>query len=124
MFNSELARDEVIALAAELEGRIAGYAVTSLLGDAWHLMNVAVDPAHRRLGIASLLMRESLRIAGPDLPVTLEVRPSNRGAIGLYRRFGFEEAGFRRGYYPDDGEDALVMWRGEPARAGVPREAL
>jgi ribosomal-protein-alanine N-acetyltransferase len=42
---------------------------------------------------------------------TLEVRQSNLGAIGLYRRFGFRAAGLRRRYYQDNGEDALIMWR-------------
>src|SRR5205807_1279621 len=34
----------------------------------------------------------------------------NRGAQELYRRFGFAPAGVRKGYYGDNGEDALVMW--------------
>jgi ribosomal-protein-alanine N-acetyltransferase len=42
--------------------------------------------------------------------LTLEVRVSNHGAQELYRRFGFAPAGVRRGYYPENGEDALVMW--------------
>jgi ribosomal-protein-alanine N-acetyltransferase len=41
--------------------------------------------------------------------VTLEVRPSNDAALSLYRRMGFEEKGHRRGYYLDNGEDALIM---------------
>jgi ribosomal-protein-alanine N-acetyltransferase len=42
--------------------------------------------------------------------LTLEVRMSNSGAQALYQRFGFVPAGVRRGYYPETGEDALVMW--------------
>ena len=52
----------------------------------------------------------------------LEVRPSNGGAIALYESFGFKRAGLRKGYYHDNKEDALIMWRtagaGDPA---VPR---
>ena len=44
---------------------------------------------------------------------TLEVRVSNHGAIRLYEELGFRPSGMRRGYYTDDREDALVMWRGE-----------
>ena len=42
---------------------------------------------------------------------TLEVRVSNLGAIRLYERFGFVPKGVRRGYYTDNREDALIMWR-------------
>jgi ribosomal-protein-alanine N-acetyltransferase len=56
--------------------------------------------------------------------VTLEVRPTNVAAIRLYKQHGFRAYGHRRGYYPDNGEDALVMWRGDPSEAGVPPEAL
>ena len=43
--------------------------------------------------------------------MTLEVRPTNYGAIALYERFGFLRAGTRRRYYQDNGEDAVIMWR-------------
>jgi ribosomal-protein-alanine N-acetyltransferase len=42
---------------------------------------------------------------------TLEVRVSNAGAIGLYESFGFTSRGVRRGYYTDNREDALIMWK-------------
>ena len=124
MFHVELGRPDVVALAAEVDGRLVGYSVLTRLPDAWHLMNVAVDPAHRRRGIGSGLVVKSLAEAGASVPVTLEVRASNRPAIALYRELGFRPAGTRSGYYPDDGEDALVMWKGDPIAAGVPAEAL
>ena len=124
MFQIELARDEVIALAAESGGRLAGYSILSLQADAWHLMNFAVAPAFRRLGVASELIAASLSEVGPGSPVTLEVRASNEAAIALYRKFGFRTIGTRTAYYPDDGEDALLMWKGDPRAAGVPAEAL
>ena len=46
---------------------------------------------------------------------TLEVRVSNEGAIKLYEGLGFVSRGVRRGYYTDNREDALIMWR-DPAR--------
>jgi len=124
MFHVELARPGAVVLAALVDGRLAGYAVLTRIADAWHLMNVAVDPAHRRLGIGTELVLSSLEQAGASIPVTLEVRTSNRAAIALYRSLGFRPAGIRKGYYPDDGEDALLMWKGDPAAAGIPAEAL
>lgn len=124
MFALELAKPGGIALAAVRSGRIVGYLVMSRYADAWHLMNVAVAPGSRRAGIATTLIRSALVEVGPELPVTLEVRPSNPAAIALYETLGFRGVAIRRGYYPDDGEDALIMWRGDPTRAGVPVEAL
>jgi ribosomal-protein-alanine N-acetyltransferase len=43
---------------------------------------------------------------------TLEVRPSNEAAIGLYEKLGFAVMGRRKQYYEDNGEDALILWRG------------
>jgi [ribosomal protein S18]-alanine N-acetyltransferase len=73
---------------------------------------LAVDPDHRREGIASALLAELYRSAGDsEARFTLEVRESNHDAINLYRRDGFRIAGKRRRYYQDNGEDALIMWR-------------
>jgi ribosomal-protein-alanine N-acetyltransferase len=75
-------------------------------------MNVAVDPARRRQGIASALLSELYVRAGDEsTQFTLEVRRSNVAAIELYQRDGFRIAGVRRRYYQDNGEDALIMWR-------------
>ena len=79
-------------------------------------MNVAVDPARRREGIASTLMTHLFDTADrPHEQYTLEVRESNDGAIAIYERFGFRGAGHRRAYYHDNREDALIMWRTVPA---------
>jgi ribosomal-protein-alanine N-acetyltransferase len=94
-----------------LDGQLAGYVICSRYDQAWHVMNVAVDPDRRRRGIASALMAAVLERTEPDAQLTLEVRESNRGAIALYERFGFRSAGVRRRYYANDGEDAVIMWR-------------
>jgi ribosomal-protein-alanine N-acetyltransferase len=65
----------------------------------------------RRRGIASALLESMIERAGAEEAFTLEVRPSNTGAIALYERFGFRAAGTRPRYYHDTGEDALIMWR-------------
>jgi ribosomal-protein-alanine N-acetyltransferase len=81
--------------------------------DAWHVMNVAVADSHRRRGIGSALLERLFDVTSTDprRGYTLEVRVSNVGAIRLYERLGFEARGVRRGYYTDNREDALIMWR-------------
>lgn len=124
MFALELAKPGSFALAAIRSDRIIGYLFMSRYHDAWHLMNVAVAPGSRRAGVATRLIATALGEVDDQLPVTLEVRPSNPAAISLYENLGFRGVAVRRGYYPNDGEDALIMWRGDPSRAGVPVEAL
>lgn len=124
MFALELSRPAGVFLAADVEGQIAGCAIAGRYGSVWHLMKIAVAPEQRRRGHASRLLSAVLERIDPEEPVTLEVRPTNVAAITLYERFGFVALGRRSGYYPDNGEDALVMWRGDPARAGIPVESL
>jgi ribosomal-protein-alanine N-acetyltransferase len=99
--------------AVDDAGALVGYLVLSRYVDAWHVMNVAVAPERRREGIASALLRQLLDQTRGDAKrgYTLEVRVSNVGAISLYERFGFRPKGVRRGYYTDNREDALIMWR-------------
>ena len=118
MFVLELSKPSGICLAAETEDGIVGYLVCSRYADVWHLMNVAVDPDRRREGIAERLLDELLTAAGRDDRYTLEVRVSNHGAIAMYERFGFRRAGRRRRYYQDNGEDAMIMWLGDPGLLG------
>lgn len=79
-----------------------------------HITMLAIDPAYQRQGIGQALLYALLASAhkrGLER-ATLEVRASNHAALSLYQKFDFREAGRRRRYYPDDGEDALVLWRG------------
>src|SRR3954452_21753067 len=120
MFVLELSKPAGVCLAAvEPGGDLVGYLVCSKFEDAWHLMNIAVDPLRRRRGLGTALLTELLEHVGPDARLTLEVRTSNAAAIALYERFDFRSAGVRRRYYQDNGEDALIMWR-VPEGAAVP----
>jgi len=113
MFASELAKPTSICLGA-FEGQdLVGYVINSRYVDAWHVMNVAVDPEHQRRGVASALLERLFELTRDDerRGYTLEVRVSNDDAIGLYEKLGFESRGTRRGYYTDNREDALIMWR-------------
>ena len=115
MFASELAKPSSICLGAfDLDtDELAGYLVISRYVDAWHVMNVAVAPEHRRQGIATTLLERLFELTAGrgHRGYTLEVRVSNVGAVALYGRLGFKPRGVRRGYYTDNREDALIMWK-------------
>jgi ribosomal-protein-alanine N-acetyltransferase len=115
MFASELSKPSSVSLGAydSETGELMGYLVISRYVDAWHVMNVAVVPERRRQGIASALFDRLFEVTGNDgrRGYTLEVRISNEAAIKLYERLGFQSRGVRRGYYTDNREDALIMWR-------------
>jgi ribosomal-protein-alanine N-acetyltransferase len=113
MFVGEIGKPTSICLGAFAESRLVGYIIVSRYVDAWHVMNIVVAPEWRRLGIATLLLEELFRQTGEDAQrgYTLEVRVSNEGAIKLYETLGFRSQGIRRGYYTDNREDALIMWR-------------
>ncbi len=113
MFASELAKPTSISLGAFDGDHLVGYMINARYVDAWHVMNVAIDPNHRRRGIATALIERLFELTRDDerRGYTLEVRVSNEGAIHLYARLGFEARGVRRGYYTDNREDALIMWR-------------
>jgi [ribosomal protein S18]-alanine N-acetyltransferase len=113
MFASELAKPTSVCLGAFEGDELVGYVINSRYVDAWHVMNVAVHPEHQRRGIASQLFERLFEVTRDDerRGYTLEVRVSNDEAIKLYEKLGFEARGIRRGYYTDNREDALIMWR-------------
>ena len=122
MFAGELAKATGLCLGAFTGERLCAYLIVARYVDAWHVMNIAVDVDSRRRGIAERLLLELFALTDRDgsRGYTLEVRVSNAGAIRLYERLGFLASGVRRGYYTDNREDALIMWRHPPG--SVPDE--
>lgn len=115
MFAGELAKPSSVCLGAydADTGVLVGYAIVSRYVDAWHVMNLAVDPSQRRRGVGMALLERLFEATAGDgrRGYTLEVRVSNNAAIRLYERAGFQARGIRRGYYTDNREDAIIMWR-------------
>ena len=115
MFAGELAKPSSISLGAfdPETDELLGYLIISRYVDAWHVMNLAVAPKFRRRQIASSLLERLFEMTSSEgrRGYTLEVRVSNDVAIKLYEQAGFKARGIRRGYYTDNREDALIMWR-------------
>jgi ribosomal-protein-alanine N-acetyltransferase len=119
MFAGELTKSSSVCLGAyDTEtDELVGYLIISRYVDAWHVMNIAVAPGHRGRGIATSLLERLFELTAGDgrRGYTLEVRVSNNSAIRLYEKLGFKARGIRRGYYTDNREDALIMWK-DPVR--------
>ena len=112
-FRNEIDHPHGLFRVALEDGAVVGYGGVWLVIDEAHVTNVAVAPAFQRRGIGRRLMIELLRAARDKgmSCATLEVRAGNAPALHLYESLGFERTAVRRGYYPDNKEDAVVMWR-------------
>lgn len=96
---------------AEVDRRLVGMVVGWLFVDEIHIATIATHPDFRRRGIGRKLLSYMLIHAMKEGARSsfLEVRESNLAAQEMYRKFGFEEAGRRKRYYRDNGEDAILM---------------
>ncbi len=117
-WTSEMFADELVqelswtAVSVDSGGEVVGFLIGRRYPDVWHLMDLAVSPAHRRLGVGGDLLGRFLGAAdAARMTVILEVRQGNAEAMALYEGRGFVTIGQRRGYYTDTHEDALVMAR-------------
>lgn len=98
---------------AQLENQLVAYGGMWIVIDEAHVTNIAVDPRHQGKGFGKKMTEELIIVAKSMgvLRVTLEVRKTNVIAQNLYRSLGFLPCGIRPGYYSDNGEDAIIMWR-------------
>lgn len=98
-------RTAVLACYSDSPGRVVGYAVSLVVGDVVDLQRIAVQPEHRRLGLAGRLLAE---VRPVEVAMLLEVSATNAGALAFYAAEGFVEIDRRARYYRD-GSDALVL---------------
>jgi ribosomal-protein-alanine N-acetyltransferase len=92
---------------------VTAFCACWVIFDELHINTIAVDPAHRREGLATKLMHHVFADAALEgvLRATLEVRRSNEAALRLYERLGFTVEAVRPRYYSQPEEDALILWR-------------
>lgn len=113
-FMNELCHNAISKyLVAQYQNRVIGYVGVWRILDEGHITNVAIHPDYQRRGIASHLLQTLIRVLEEEniTKITLEVRASNEPAINLYQQYGFAQEGIRKGYYEDNKEDAVIMWR-------------
>ncbi len=107
-----VSNDRAYVAVAEINGEAVGYADMWIVAGEAQLFNIVVDPAYRGKEIALRLLAHMFKVASVTCNViTLEVRRSNVPAISLYLKSGFRQVGVRKGYYTDNGEDAVLMDR-------------
>jgi [ribosomal protein S18]-alanine N-acetyltransferase len=117
-YRSEIGNNAAYYLVARLEGRLIGFGGAWLVMDEAHVTTLGVDPAFRGRKIGERVLAAILAEARRRgvRRASLEVRESNTAAVRLYEKYGFVPVARRRGYYTDNGEDAIVMWIEDMAR--------
>ena len=118
-FQKEIVENALaVYIVAEVDNVVTGYGGLWKILDEGHITNVAVSREFRGKGIGDALVMGIVdycdRTGIPN--ITLEVRESNQVARNLYKKHGFVDAGKRPGYYSDNNEDAIIMWRKENQR--------
>lgn len=110
-FQEEFQRENAGVWVIDGDNCIAAMVIFWRLFDILEILDVAVAPRYQGLGLATYLMQTLHAVAAASgvTQVNLEVRVSNRPAIGLYEKLGFIRAGRRPNYYEDNGEDAYLM---------------
>lgn len=111
LFYNEIFKTIAVSRVAKIDGRVVGYLCANIIIDEGHILNLAVHPQYRGLGIGSLLIKEMIGLTRDRncRSVFLEVRVSNEQAKKMYEKFGFSLLGTRKNYYISPVEDAVVM---------------
>jgi ribosomal-protein-alanine N-acetyltransferase len=116
-FHNELSNNQFAHyMIMEIAGEVGGYGGMWLIMDEAHVTNIAVRDKFRGQKLGKRLLQELMHTASflGAIRMTLEVRASNHVAQSLYGKLGFASAGVRKGYYTDNGEDAIIMWADLP----------
>ncbi|HBT79394.1 MAG TPA: ribosomal-protein-alanine N-acetyltransferase [Selenomonas sp.] len=111
-FWREASNEHTCYRLAVADEQVVGFAGCWVTCDEAQITNIALLPDWRGQGLGTRLMADLMAAAKARgcTAMTLEVRPSNTAALALYHHYGFKEAGRRKGYYTDNGEDAIIMW--------------
>lgn len=111
MFVEEISNPVSRALVFELHTCLVGYVCFWEIGDEGHVLNIAVHPDHRRQGIGSAILKiVDAACKGKGIArILLDVGRRNIPARKLYKKMGFKAIGFRKNYYTELGDDALLM---------------
>ena len=108
----ELRNNVAHYVVAEHEGEVIGYCGMWVLFEEAHITNIAIHPGFRGHSFGKQLLLAAMEHAasfGAEM-MTLEVRESNTVAQNMYAQFDFVQQGFRKRYYSDTGEGALLLW--------------
>ena len=99
--------------------QVIAYLCLRKIFDEIHILKIAVNKERRRKGIACNFLTHCLELVSrrQNMKAVLEVRQSNTAGICLYRKIGFNIIGHRPNYYPDTGENAILM--GKTFKGGV-----
>jgi ribosomal-protein-alanine N-acetyltransferase len=111
-FRNQLGNPSACFLVARCQGAVVGYMGMWVIAEEAHITTLAAHPDWRRQGIGTRLLRTALAEAHRRgaTRATLEVRENNRAARAMYEKHGFAMVALLRAYYPDTGEDGVVMW--------------
>lgn len=109
---TELSNRSAYYIVACIDNEIVGYGGEWVIMDEAHITTIGVAKNHRgkKIGEQVLIALLDEAVRHKARRATLEVRESNQVAQNLYRKYGFQPAAIRRGYYTDNHENALVMW--------------
>lgn len=110
LFESVFEHPDSCFMGVQVNDILAGYIIVQKMGDVMSVDDIAVLPDFRRCGIAQKLLEKAHeKFSGYDF--ILEVRESNMAAVSLYMKLGYEQVGFRKRYYSNPVEGALLMTR-------------
>ncbi|SDJ93621.1 ribosomal protein S18-alanine N-acetyltransferase [Natronincola ferrireducens] len=113
-FETELRKNKLALYFVGLwRGKVVGYGGMWLIIDEGHITNIAVHPDYQGRKVGEAIVEAIIEEAKARriYRITLEVRKSNDIAQNLYKKLGFITCGIRPGYYSDNGEDAMIMWK-------------
>jgi ribosomal-protein-alanine N-acetyltransferase len=110
-YSSELKNSFAHYLVADMVGKVVAYGGIWVVFEEAHITNIAVhvDYQHQGLGKSLLKGLEQIALQKKADHIYLEVRPSNLTAINMYESLGYGQSGLRKSYYPDNGENAIIM---------------